>query len=167
MARNVKCAITGEMGTNETFVKINGKYYKSQAVYDQHLKDKEYLEKTKMIILDCMGWQEGEPFPLLLTKKLKEFSFYPAQTLYNTVKECENSIRWYMQHKDFKDTTGRIFYICAIISNKIGDVYRTTKTEDKQIYNDNIITNRYEISEIISKPQVKDLSMWLEDGDEL
>lgn len=40
MARPCKCAITGEKGTTDTFVKIGKKYYKSQEIYDKWQEEK-------------------------------------------------------------------------------------------------------------------------------
>ena len=41
MARSCKCAITGEVGTTDTFVKIGSKYYKSQEIYDADQRKKQ------------------------------------------------------------------------------------------------------------------------------
>ena len=42
MARKVKCQITGEYGTSETFYKAdNGKYYKSKELYNVWNKENE------------------------------------------------------------------------------------------------------------------------------
>ena len=46
IAYKVKCQVTNEWGTSDLFVKINGKYYKTQEVYDKYIENKN---KKKVI----------------------------------------------------------------------------------------------------------------------
>lgn len=168
MARKVKCVLTGETGTSDTFYKAdNGKYYKSKEMYDAHKQDSRFRIQAKSLILELMGWQEGEPFPALLNKKIKDFDFYPGETLYKTVQNCRQSITWAMENKEFSSSQGKVFYICAVISNNIGDTHREIKKQTQIQKRDEKIADVYISEEIKSKPRVKDLSAWLEEDDEL
>ena len=76
MARPCKCAITGEKGTTDTFVKINGKYYKSQEIYDTNqMKKAKRKELIDFVCREFLGYGNGQPFPTSLPKKLNELSF--------------------------------------------------------------------------------------------
>lgn len=124
--RKVKCKITGEVGTNETFVKIGNYYYKSQYVYDEYHREKE--ERKQLIDYVCrtfLGYSEGQPFPTVLTKKLNELSFYDNAVILETFKLCEKEILYWLDRKDFSGDYGKVSYIFAIINNKIADVNRS------------------------------------------
>ena len=67
MARPCKCAITGEKGTTDTFVKINGKYYKSQEIYDADQKSKaKRKELIDYVCREFLRYGNGQPFPTSL-----------------------------------------------------------------------------------------------------
>ena len=63
MARPCKCAITGEKGTTDTFVKINGKYYKSQEIYDANqMKKAKRKELIDFVCREFWGTEMGNRF---------------------------------------------------------------------------------------------------------
>lgn len=133
MARKVKCKITGEWGTNETFVKIDGHYYKSREIYDEYKENKAYQKLiVKIIFQDFLNHEEGQAVPSYLFKKLKELDVYPTQVIYNTVIRNKSSINYYMNSKEFVNDSARINYIFAIIKNNINDEYKRFKAKKKK-----------------------------------
>jgi hypothetical protein len=168
MARKVKCALTKETGTTDTFYKAeNGKYYKSQQVYNDWKTDADKRLLARDMLLAYLGWQAGEPYPTLLGKKLKELDFYPGQTICDTINKCSSSIDWAMKNKQFSSTAAKIHYIFAVISNHIGDIHREVKQNQLLKTANEKLADRYISEEIHAKPKVKDLSAWLGEDDDL
>ena len=134
MARKVKCVITGEYGTSDTFVKINGKYYSSYEVYAEYVKSAEYWKKTvDLLACEFLGYKEGEPFPTILTKRLKSLDFYDNETIYRTVLYSEDAIKYSMQMKNFANDYSRISYIIAILRANINKVWKQVLEERRQL----------------------------------
>jgi len=168
MARKVKCAITGEWGTNETFVKIGTKYYKSQEIYDEDRRRKDLHKKIVDIILnDFLDYQQGQIPSSLLFKKLKELEFYDNEVILKTIEQQSDTIRYWMNNKEFKNENGKIAYMFAIIKGSINDVYKDWKREkdlERKLqgadYNIPI-----DMDVEVNKQEGKDLSKWLEDDE--
>lgn len=71
IARKVKCRITGEYGTNETFYKDeDGKYYKSKEIYDSYIKDKELKQEIVIYILRDILQKRNGSIPGIIVNKL-------------------------------------------------------------------------------------------------
>lgn len=134
MSRKVKCKATGELGDADEFVKIDGKYYKSQEVYDAMRRDKDFREQAmKIILYDFLHYEVGRPYPTLLNKKYTELtSFYSNEVILETVKEVHDSLEECCERKDFSSEYGKIAYIFAAINSHIGDVYNQKKRLEKQ-----------------------------------
>lgn len=168
--RQVKCQITGEWGTSDTFVKIKDKYYKSQEIYDkeQHRKD-IHKQLIDFVCYKLLDYQKGQKFPTSLTKKLKELSFYDDEVVLKTVQDYENDIVFWLNKKGIDKEYGKISYIFAIINSHINDVYnqwkreKLTQEKNSQINQDTNID--IDINKIETKHKEKDLSAWLEDDD--
>ena len=145
MARKVKCHITKEEGTTDTFVKIGSHYYKSQEVYEEDRRQKETRkELVDYICRTFLGYKEGQPFPTMLTKKLSELSFYSNEVILETFKTCEKDLLYYMGNKDFSGDYGRIQYIFAVIGNKVADVNRTYKKKIAEVNKKNSVIDAYD-----------------------
>ena len=170
IGRKVKCQVTGEYGSSDDFVKINGKYYKNQKVYDVWNKENEDRKKTIDIIAsDFLNYQPGQVFPTVLTKKLKELEFYGYDVILKTIEKCRKSIEYSMNTKSFKNDLNRISYIMAIIRNNIIDVYKECLREEKIINKQEEQTTNFDVVDeqsmmnIGSKIKAKDISDFLED----
>lgn len=170
MARKVKCQVTGEWGTSETFVKIDGKYYKNQKVYDVwHKENEDRKEVIDILVTDFLQYVPGQVFPTILTKKLKELEFYGYDVIKKTIEKCRNSIEYSMNAKSFKSDTHKISYMMAIIKNNINDVYKECLRTEKVIEKQQEQTANFEamdentIMNIGSKQKAKDISDFLED----
>jgi hypothetical protein len=133
MSRSVKCAITKEYGTNDTFIKIEGKYYKSQEIYDQDKhKRQSRLDLVDFICLKFLDYYNGQPFPQILTRKLKELEFYSNDVILETCKQKENDIQYAISTKHFTSEVQKVSYIFAIIKNNIADVNKQFQRYNKQ-----------------------------------
>ena len=133
MARKVKCYITGEMGTSDTFVKIGTHYYKNQDVYDEDRRQKE--ERKQLIDYVCrtfLHYSDGQPFPPLLPKKLSELSFYDTAVILETFRTCEKDITYWLERKDFDSEYGKIAYMFSIVRSKIADVNKAYKKRERE-----------------------------------
>ena len=167
MARTVKCHITGETGTTDTFIKIGRFYYKSQAVYDQyrHEIDTRNAIVTR-IANEFLGYQAGQKFPAYIQKKLNELNYYSYDVILKTIDKMSDKIMYYMNNKEFKNESGKISYIFAIISNNINDVnkeYQWKKKNEEHEHHTEIVDIPEEIPTL---SKVKDISSWL-DGDDM
>jgi len=168
MARIVTCAVTKEKGTSDVFYKAdNGKWYKSESVFRQFQKDKHTRETIQRVLLTYLGYQKGEPFPALLNKKIKEYSFYSPEVLLETITKCEKDITWAFNNKEFSSTQGKIFYMFAIISNHISDVNRqnnkVNELRNKQTQKHIDTIQEMDISTIGTSKKGKDITDFLED----
>ncbi len=167
MARKVKCQITGEWGTSDDFIKIDGKYYKSQEVYDVWRKEADIRAKViDVIVTDFLHYAPGQVFPTVLTKKLKELEFYGYDVILKTIQNKYSAIEYSMTTKDFANDMGRISYIMAIIKNNINDVYRSVLAEEKvKTTTVHEIDTSVDIDNIQATHKEKDISKFLEDDD--
>lgn len=134
MARKVKCQITGEYGTSDIFIKINGKYYKSRQIYDDAMREKEYRNKViDIIVNELLGYETGQPYPSIVNKKLVELKFYKYEIIYRTLSSLKNNLIYMMGKRDFRNDYDATAYIFAAIKNNINDVYKDSKRESKTI----------------------------------
>ena len=168
MARKVKCAITGEYCTNETFIKIGTKYYKSQEIYDEDRRRKDLHKKIVDTILnDFLDYQQGQIPSSLLFKKLKELEFYDNEVILKTIEQQSDTIRYWMNNKEFKNENGKIAYMFAIIKGSINDVYKDWKREkdlERKLHREDY-SIPINIDITVNKQDGKDLSKWLEDDE--
>ena len=59
MARKVKCNVTGEYGTTDTFIKIDNKYYKDIQTYECDRKEKDlWHELIDYICINLLNYQK-------------------------------------------------------------------------------------------------------------
>ena len=167
MARKVKCQITKEEGTSDVFYKApNGKYYKSQKLYETWLKEKTDREEfLEMFANDFLGYKQGQVFPTVLCKRLKELEFYGYDVINQTVKKCKSSIEYALTHKDFASENGKISYIFAIIKNNINDVYKQIVEEEKKPIVEHYIDETVDIDNIQTTHKEKNIKKWLEEDD--
>jgi hypothetical protein len=168
MARTCKCQITHEIGDVNTFIKIDGKYYKSQEIYDEYKKNANlHRIIVDTIVNDFLNYQKGQIFPTILTKKLKELEFYPNEVIFNTIKKNHDTIQYWMNTKDFNSDIGKISYIFAIIKGNINDIYKQWKIEQNCINkkNNNDTNLIIDINMTENKHEEKDLRKWLEDDE--
>ncbi len=126
MGRKVKCQITHEVGDSADFYKApNGKYYKSEDVYNLWRRETEDRKECIRLICDYADYKSGEYAPTYLNKMLKEFADKVGyDVLLETIQGCEKEFIWANENKEFNNELGRLFYYKAIIGNKVVDVYK-------------------------------------------
>lgn len=163
MARRVKCRLTGEFGTSDQFVKIGNYYYKSQEVYDEDQRKKQsYKALVDYVCREFLGYGDGQPFPPILPKKIKELSFYSSDVILETFKECADEIKYWLEHKQFSGEYGMISYMFAIVRSKIADVAKKEKRISSSIRKEKQHEAPCEdLSDIGSKNSGKDISSFL------
>lgn len=134
--------MTGEWGTTDKFYKApNGRYFKDQDAYDRWLISKEKKPKKKKVtykdiinkVYDLLQYEEGQPFPRIIGRRIKELNFYSYDVILKTFNECTPAIERAFRTKTFDSEIQRCNYMMAIISNRIVDVYRESQRAEKAI----------------------------------
>ncbi len=166
MARSVKCAITKEVGTTETFIKVGNKYYKSKEIYNQDKYQKEiYRQIIDYICFELLDYSNGQPFHTSLPKILKTLNYYDNEVILKTFKYKTQDIKYAFQNKKFTSEHNKIKYMFAIINNSIIDINREWQNEQKSISKSNDINIEIDL-ETQHKQRNKDISNWLGGDDE-
>lgn len=133
MARQCKCAITGEIGDTDNFVKINNKYYKNQEIYDKTQAEKIlHKEIVNYICYEFLNYKKGQKFNTILIRKLNELKFYSNEIILATIKNQDENIKKAIRQKDFNSEFNKIAYIFGIINNNINQMYEDSKKIKKQ-----------------------------------
>ena len=135
--------MTGEWGTTDKFYKApNGRYFKDQDAYDRWLigKEKKKPKKKKVTykdiinkVYDLLQYEEGQPFPRIIGRRIKELNFYSYDVILKTFNECTPAIERAFRTKTFDSEIQRCNYMMAIISNHIVDVYRESQRAEQAI----------------------------------
>lgn len=132
MARKVRCQITKEYGTSDTFYKVGKKYYKSKEIYNEW-----YLEKTArqelidIITRDFLDCESGQAPPPILFSEIKRLDFYSYKTILHTVEVKYNEIMRAISNKEFEKVENKVKYIFGIIRNSIIDIYKAEKNIER------------------------------------
>lgn len=114
-----------------------------------------------------MDYQKGQKFPSLITKKIKELEFYDNEVILKAFQDYENDIIYWMNHKNFTSSVGKIGYMFAIVNNHINDIYDQWKRDKKQTIKEEKSTidicDNTAIEDLGTNVKGKDISEWLED----
>lgn len=175
MSRVVKCQITGEKGTSDTFYKVGRKYYKSKEIYDHWFEESEARkELIDIIAKDFFNCEPGQEPPPMIYSEIKRLNFYSNKTILHTVKVKYDDIMWAIQHKEFNTTASKVKYIFAIIGNGIIDVYKAEQNIERakrrrQAKEVNELSDADDLNFVESLDQKqsrkRDISKFLEDED--
>lgn len=138
MGRKVKCQVTKEIGDSSEFFKApNGKYYKTEEVYNHWKRESDDRKRCIELICDYANYKNGDLAPTYLNKMISDFGNKVGyDVLLDTIKECEKEFLWANANKEFNNEMGRMFYYKAIIGNRVVDVYKRNqliKEQEKQI----------------------------------
>lgn len=165
MPRAVKCQVTKELGTSDTFFKApNGKYYKTEEIYNQWKRNTELRNMCISILCDIAGYNENIVVPTFLNKMVNDIGKKVGfDVLYDTIQRHYNDFVWANEHKNFSTELNRLFYYQSIIKNNVVEVYKEyqqNKEQQKKIDN-------FELPDDISAGRIikkgKDLTALLED----
>lgn len=139
--RRVKCQATGEYGTSDTFYRSgDGRYFKSQEVYEDFMAERaaraaareKHADLVTEIAQKYFGFEEGQPYPVFLEKKMKELNYYSDDIISLTFEKSHEAIDYAVRNKQFKSDYNKAQYIFAIIRNNISDVYRSRQKMQKR-----------------------------------
>ena len=161
----VRLVDTGEYSMSDVSYKApNGKYYSSQAAYEKIKEECSYRFQAIDYLSELLGYnEEGIPAPRFLYIKMEEMNKCGYKVIYNTIEQQEDTIKWALENKTFKNETAKISYIMGILRNNIIDVYREEKARQLNTRKQGKIINiddfKYE------KQKTKDISRWVDEGD--
>lgn len=167
MGKRVKCHITGEIGSSDTFIKIGSYYYKSQEIYDADKKKKQNrLALIDYVCREFLNYEEGAPFSTFLPRKLQELKYYDDELILQAFKEQADTIRQRFDVMQFPNELNKISYMIGIVRNALPDALSRYRREEKQ-RRQTLRTEEFSLSEMEQTPRKKgkDLSRWLEEDD--
>lgn len=172
MARKCKCPITKEYGTTDTFFKVNtngkNKYYKSKEIYYRHLREERGRKKLiDFIVFEILNYKRKQKIPSLLFKRIKELNKkYNYKVIYETfVQNKKNISYWLNLENKFKDETGKINYMMAIITNNIEKINQLWLKRQKEQAKNQIKVDTSTINEttVVKKEINRGISDFLDD----
>ena len=164
MNRRVKCQDTGEYSTSDcAYRATNGKYWSSEAVYQQWVENKEWRQRSIDTLFEILGYQSGMTVPGVLWKNFAKYEKMGYETVYETIIGERKNIEWAMQNKEFKSEAGLISYICRILENHMMDYYKTIQTVKKQKQINEAMQLPEDIEIQNKKQGSRDISRFLED----
>jgi len=175
MPRRVKCQATGEYGTSDFFIKIGGKYYKSQEIYDENERKKKERNKTfGYFKYNFLKLDKKQHLPTIVYKEVNNINSYGFDIINATIEENMDSIMYALSHKDFNSEVGKVRYVMAIIKNNINDIYKKEQRLNKSSLESRCKVEQGAITEeeiaiedkpILVKPK-RDIRAWLEDDED-
>ena len=142
MARRVRCCVTKELGNASEFIKIDGKYYKNQEIYEKYKDEKDITINIFKKISEILGYEDGKiPGSVggIAMKKIKE-SKLTKQELYNSLLDKEIYIKeLFGKTTDHYYDKQRIFGIFKIIetlpeSLTYGGCYEIKNIHNGEVY---------------------------------
>lgn len=143
MARRVRCSVTKESGDPTDFIKINGKYYKNQEVYEQFKAERELSDDFYNKIAKLLGYDSFRNFTSnsrgLLMKKIKN-SKLTIRELYDSLIEKEEYISELFgeitEHTSDNNRVLGLFKIIETIPESItyGGCYEIKNIDNGEVY---------------------------------
>lgn len=167
MGRRVKCHITGEIGSSDTFIEIGSYYYKSQEIYDADKKKKrDRLALVDYVCHEFLNYEEGAPFSTFLPRKLQELKYYDDELILQVFKEQADTIHRCFEVMQFPNELNKISYMIGIVRNALPDALSRCRREEKQRAQ-TVRPEEFSLNVMEQTPRKKgkDLSRWLEEDD--
>lgn len=167
MGRRVKCHVTGEIGSSDTFIKIGSYYYKTQEIYDADKKKRQNrLDLIDYVCREFLNYEEGAPFSTFLPRKLQELEYYDDELVLQVFKEQADIIHQRFEVMQFPNELNKISYMIGIVRNALPDALRCRRREEKQRMRP-ILAEEFSLNDMEQMPikKGKDLSCWLEEDD--
>ncbi len=140
MGKTVRCAVTGEVGTDDEFYKRGSKYYKSREAYLQRKKRQKIrkaldagLEKIyAMICESILDIKTEASRPPLLAKKLRVFKDCDPEIVCLAIELCGDRIAAKIEEPRFGSAYGRYNYIVAALLNELSYAESVQRQRDFQ-----------------------------------
>lgn len=121
--RKVKCRVTGEIGISEYFYKAsNGKYYKSEEIYNNYISEKKYYEKIFVLInSDILKNRDSFKAYPFIGKLIKESSL-SSKEIYNAILEQKEYLIEHLKNISNENYNAKIIFIFSIATKKLNSV---------------------------------------------
>lgn len=143
MARLIKCSSTGAIGSSSEFIKIDGKYFKSQEAYEEY-QVKEDQRKIRLNIItkirELLGYGSYIPGNVggMIGKKLKECNLEDEE-IYKHLLDKEDYIKDTFGEVNHRMDIPRVIAIFTIISTipqsiTFGGCYEIRNLDTNEIY---------------------------------
>lgn len=136
--RQVKCYMTKEVGNASEFIKIDGKYFKNQEVYEQYKIRLKLIEKIANLLGYKSGIMVGSTCGFVI-KKIND-SKLAIEDLYNSLSEKEEYIKELFgeitEHSSDSKRVLGLFKIIETIPESItyGGCYEIKNIDNGEIY---------------------------------
>ena len=114
-----------------------------------------------------LDYKPGQPPPGFINQKLNELNFYPLEVVFDTFKQSESDIDYWISTKQFSSDYGKTSYIFAIINSRIAEVNRIYERNERIKDREALMQQGYTDPTLTTGNNVggKDISEFLEDGD--
>lgn len=153
--------------SDEFYKAPDNKYYKSVEIYQADRRQKQlWNEIIRFICIELLKYDDKCVFPSLITRKLNEYKNYDREVILKTLHEIKGSVEYqFNQDGKFKDDTAKIFYLFAVIGNKINDVNKEYDRDKKELEQKVKIEENVDMNFKTGNLQniAKDMSSWLDD----
>lgn len=138
MARKVRCQVTKEWGTSDTFYKApNGKYYIDEKIYLKVKKDAEYRNLCIDTICSIAEYAIVPPILNKIINSLGKAMGYDV--LYETILRNKKNFIWANANKKFDSEVHRLLYYQGILKNSVIDVFKEFQNHNNQTEKENPI----------------------------
>lgn len=167
----VKCKkCRKELYNTEAYQVVEGTkkyYYCTEEEYNEILKEKEQYNSCLETIAKIINAKFVAP---LMIKKVNEIrQFYDYHVIERAFKECQSTIQWSIDNREFNNEFAKAKYIISIVANNIAKVDKKIKQERKELERLFTKNNNMEV-EIMDIPvnrnikskEVSDISMFLD-----
>ena len=124
---------------------------------DQRRKITDYLMKL-------LGYEKGNQIPRVAYQRLEEFRYTCGfQAFYDVMREQSDVITKAISKKEFKNDSGKILYVFAIIKNSLGSRDTTYEDSNKKTSEFDGIPKDYDAERTVTRRKARDISMFLDD----
>lgn len=136
--KQIKCYMTKEVGNASDFIKIDGKYFKNQEVYEQYKIRLKLIEKIANLLGYKNGMMAGSTCGFVI-KKIKD-SKLTIEELYNSLSEKEEYIKELFgeitEHSSDSRRVLGLFKIIETIPESItyGGCYEIKNIDNGEVY---------------------------------
>jgi len=163
--RQVKCRDTGMLvSASDAWKAPDGKYYSSQGAFKHLENEKMYRQKCLEELGNILGYKDGQKFPTIVAKRIKEYKVYGYDTVLQTILDKKQIILYNLCNKTFASEYNKVSYIMAIITNSINDVYKRKKTEEKDVRVNESVATMEEVTAVnspVNTRNIHDISKFL------
>lgn len=142
-------------------------YYCTEEEYNEILREKEQYNSCLENVAEITSVKFVPP---IMIKKINEIrQFYDYYIIERTFKECQSTIQWSMDNREFNNEFAKAKYIMSIVANNIAKVDKKIKQEKKELESLFAKGNNIEfeimdipVSREIKSKEVSDISMFLD-----